>query len=435
MQYKFSDAVKWLQHLLKIKSVEEEPLENAPFGKGVAEALDFSLSLMQQLGFSTKDIDGYCGWGEVGSGDAFGILVHLDVVPEGKEWDYPPYGAIIENGNLYGRGALDNKGPFIACLFAVVKLLQESRLPKKRIRFILGCDEESGWKCIERYQQTEEMPNIGFSPDADFPVINCEKGIVYHELSFSQPDGIFHIEGGERANMVADNAYCKCKYHTSIEERAKALNLDFKRHEDTITLICKGVSAHGSAPKKGDNALYKLFYCLGTVYPIFDHLFHAFNTSDGANINLKLFDKKSGHLTLNLGTCKLIDKKIVCELDIRYPISYNKNYITQQLQENLACEVKQGFYHNPLYVDENHTLVRTLLKAYDEVMGNTKPSSPIAIGGGTYARALPLGVAFGPILPGMESTIHEKNEFISLSHYKILIDIYYKAIKELCFYD
>lgn len=235
--------------------------------------------------------------------------------------------------------------------------------------------------------------------------------------------------------MVPASAFCKTKYSEHIEEKSKELKIDYQLEDENILLYAKGFSSHGSHPEKGDNALYKLFDALGTTYPIFLELYTAFSDNHGTNINLDLFDEKSGKLTLNLGTCHIKDKNIVCELDIRFPISYNKNDITSLLSKNLSCKVEQGNYHDPLYVDENHPLVQTLLRAYDEVMGNKTPSKPISIGGGTYARALPLGVAFGPLFPNMVSTMHEKDEFISIDHLKTLTEIYYRALKELCFYE
>lgn len=433
MNYTFDDAIRWLQELLRIKSVEEEALPGCPFGQGVADSLEYSLNLMQKIGFRTKNLDGYCGVADIGFGDMFGILVHLDVVPEGSLWSFPPYGAELHDGKIYARGATDDKGPFIAALYAVVKLLQEGFSPKKQIRFILGCDEESGWKCIEHYNKIEKMPEVGISPDGDFPVINCEKGIVYHRLSFPLPEHIYEIYGGQRANMVPDEAFCRIKYSDSIAARSKAAGIEAVRNGDTLLLKAEGLSAHGSHPEKGDSALYKLFFALSEEFPVFGKLHEAFSDDNGESIGLALSDEKSGNLTLNLGTCKILDGNIVCELDIRHPISYNKEEITAILQRQLPCKVEQGFFHYPLYVEPGHPLVQTLLKAYDEATEAKIPSKPISIGGGTYARALKTGVAFGPMLPGMVSTMHEKDEYISLDHFEKLIKIYYKAIKELCF--
>ncbi|MFW5779988.1 MAG: Sapep family Mn(2+)-dependent dipeptidase [Bacillota bacterium] len=434
MTYKYYDAIKTLQDILQINTVESTPLAGYPFGKGVGKCLQYCLNLFEKLGFKTKNVDGFCGWAEIGEGELFGILVHLDVVPEGEGWTYPPFGAVIDNGRIYARGTIDDKGPFVSCLYAVMQLIQKGYKLKKRLRFILGCDEESGWECMNRYIKTEEMPMSGIAPDADFPVINCEKGVVYHNLIFDIPKGIDDIYGGDRGNIVPPSAFCKAKSSDKIEKRADEINLSFSKENDNILLYAKGLSAHGSHPEKGDNALYKLFYCLGAEYEIFEELYHIF-VKDPASIGLDLEDEKSGRLTYNLGTCQIKNKKIVCELDIRFPISYNKDDITKLLQKGLPCKAQRGLYHDPLYVDENHPLVETLLKAYDSAMGNETPSTPISIGGGTYARALPVGVAFGPVLPGMEAPMHEKDEFISLEHFDLLTKIYYKAIKEICFYD
>lgn len=435
MRYNLNDSLEWLKGLLRIRSVEDSPLPGCPFGKGVRESLDYSLSLLRKLGFVTKDLDGYCGYGEIGQGELFGILAHLDVVPEGEGWSYPPFAAVEEDGKIYARGAIDDKAPFIASLFAIVKLLQDGYIPKKRARFILGCDEESGWKCIERYKQTEEMPSLGISPDADFPVINCEKGIVYHTLEMPLPDGIAELCGGQRANMVPASAFCKVKYSQHILNNAKATGVDCQIENGYISLTAKGFSSHGSHPEKGDNALYKIFYCLKDDYEQINELYQAFHTHDGKAVGLDFRDEASGKLTLNLGICKIENKKMVCELDIRYPISYNKDEITDLLNRKLPCKAIRGLYHDPLYIDEKHPLIQTLLSSYDKVMGNKVPSKPIVIGGGTYARALPVGAAFGPLFPNMVSTMHEKDEFISLEHYEKLVEIYYQALKELCFYE
>jgi len=137
-------AIKWLTDILKFDSVETEAKENAPFGQGVADCLDYALSLLSSLGFSVKNIEGYCGYGEIGKGELFGILCHLDVVPASGKWTYPPFGAELHNNKIYARGALDNKGPFVCALYAVMRLIKEGKTPSRRIRFILGCDEESG---------------------------------------------------------------------------------------------------------------------------------------------------------------------------------------------------------------------------------------------------------------------------------------------------
>ncbi len=400
-----------LKEILRIDSVQAPAENGKPFGPGAHDCLIYALDMMKKSGLTVKNVDGYCGWGEVGSGDLFGILCHLDVVPVGKGWHYPPFGATEEDGRIYARGALDDKGPFMAAFFALERLLSEGLSPKKRIRFILGCNEESGWACMDRYKTTEEMPSLGFSPDADFPVINCEKGIVYHSITYPLPEGLISIQAGERANMVPDEATAVLSDGTVLTE--------------------KGVSAHGSTPQKGDNALLKLLKKLVNKFDFAKEAYDAFSDPTGKNIGLDLTDEISGDLTHNLGTARTENGKVVFELDVRHPVTYRKEQITAILTEKLTGAVKETFFHLPLYVPEDHPLVRALLKAYNEVTGQN--AKPIVIGGGTYARVLPCGVAFGPCFPESSAGIHCPDEYLDVSDFEKTIDIYYRAIKSLCF--
>ena len=72
---------------------------------------------------------------------------------------------------MYRRGTMDDKGPVVACIFAVVRLFTGGlEAQKKRIRIILGCDEESGWLCMERYAKTEKCPLWAFLPTPTSPL-------------------------------------------------------------------------------------------------------------------------------------------------------------------------------------------------------------------------------------------------------------------------
>lgn len=432
MKSDIKTAIKVLSDLIKINSVESDAQEGMPFGKGNADALEYTLGILNEFGFRTANIDNYCGYGEIGGGELFGILGHLDVVPVGSGWKHPPFGAEISDGKMYGRGAMDDKGPVVACIFACARLLQEGFLPKKRVRIILGCDEESGWKCMERYAKTEEMPVAGFSPDSDFPVINCEKGIVYHTIEVPLPKGVYSLSAGTRANVVPDYAEATLDYDEDVQKLALSRGCDCKQEGGRLHITAFGKSAHGSTPQQGTNALIVLLEALGTAYGEFNALYNAFSRWDGSGIGLKLSDKESGFLTLNLGTARISGGYAVFELDIRYPVTYKMELVTDILKSSLPLfDIDRGNYHLPLYISPDSPLVRALLDAYDGVMG-TK-SAPISIGGGTYARFLPLGVAFGGQFPDTPSTIHQRDEYIDLVEFEKMIDIYYAAIKSLCF--
>lgn len=425
-------ALDFMKKLISFHSAEGTPEDGAPFGKGVRECLDYALSVLEENGFRTKNGNGYYGYGDVGEGELFGVLCHLDVVPEGDGWHYDPYGAEEVDGRVYGRGALDDKGPFAACFYAAVRLLEEGYKPTKKLRFILGCDEESGWKCMDSYCTNEEMPKSGFSPDGDFPVINCEKGIVYHTIKFALPKGVVEFKAGERANMVPNYAEVIFENTAEIKDKLISCGTEFTEDGKYIKVSADGVSAHGSHPEAGDNAIIKLLKKIACADGKFAELAEKFDAFDGSHAGIKLYDEVSGGLTLNLGCARTENGEIVFELDIRHPISYKKDDITAVLKKELPdMTVEQGFFHLPLYVAKDNELVKSLLSAYNEVTGQN--AEPVSIGGGTYARVLPLGVAFGPCFPDGNSGMHCADEYMEISDFEKMSEIYYLAFKKLCF--
>ena len=436
MNVSLEDAIKSLQNLIRINSIQAPASEGAPFGKGNVEALDYSLKLLESFGFRTINGDNYYGYGDIGNSDLplFGILAHLDVVPVSLTWEHDPFGAEIDEGYLYGRGTLDDKGPFIASLYACAQLLNDGLKPKKRIRFILGCNEESGWKCMDEYTKKEEMPLEGFSPDADFPVINCEKGVVYHKVTIPKPSFLKNIKCGERANIVPDKATAVILNTEGLITRALSNGAIVEEKGNEVTITTKGISAHGSTPQKGENALTKLLYILSPYDNSIMKLYNAFVTSDGKGMNLNVSDDKSGSLTLNLGVAESNDNYISFTIDIRYPLSITMDEITNIFNnhfKSIDAIVERGAYHLPLYVAKDDPLIEALLGAYNDVTG-TKGEA-ITIGGGTYARVLPKGVAFGPVFPNGESRVHGDDERISIQDFAKTIEIYKEAIRRLCF--
>ena len=262
------------QKLLQIKSTLDEAAStpDIPFGPGIKEALDFMLQLGEKDGFTTKNVDNYGAHLEMGSGEELlGILGHLDVVPAGDGWTSDPYSAEIRDGKIFARGALDDKGPTMAAYYAM-KIIKELGIDlNKRVRLILGTDEESDWRCVEHYFQHEEMPSMGFAPDADFPIIYAEKGIADFDLVLSADSAeqdeydveVLEFSAGRRYNMVPDYASASLhvlNYQTEIVQRyedyKKQHSLGGACHVDKGTLVLEfeGVSAHGMEPDLGRNA-------------------------------------------------------------------------------------------------------------------------------------------------------------------------------------
>ncbi len=434
----WNSMISVLKELISYNTVRGEELDNAPFGKINKECLTRTLEIGRELGFTTKDVDGYAGhieWQGTGEG-LVGILGHLDIVPAGDGWDYDPFGCQEVDGYMYGRGVLDDKGPVVSCLFAMKKLMDEGFKPTKTIRLIMGCNEENGSTCVEHYFTKEAMPDVAFSPDGDFPLIHCEKGIVWVKTAVKNTLKSFsNIKGGDKTNMVPAKA--TCSYNGDLtEDFFTSRGIEAKKSGccSTLILTATGRSAHGSTPNKGENAISKLLKVILEVEPNEEikYLYESFGKdTDGNNAGLKCSDEKSGELTLNFGTINEENGNLAVSLDIRYPITITLESIFDILKKNATVNAEFSTINAQagLFVDPDSHIVKTLMGIYQKHTGSNSPS--LAIGGGTYARELKCGVAFGPMFEDEETTIHMPNERLKLSNFEKMFDIYGDAIKAL----
>jgi succinyl-diaminopimelate desuccinylase len=454
------ELIQDTQALLRIPSVldEEDATAEAPLGRAVYEALQFLLRRGQEEGFTAKNLDGLAGHLEMGQGDELiGILCHVDVVPPGDGWSSDPFAAEIRDGKIYARGAIDDKGPTMAAFYAM-KIVKELGLPlKKRVRMIIGTDEESNWRCVDHYFKHEEMPTMGFAPDADFPIIYAEKGIVDLDLrqtltETSEQGGIqlLSFHAGRRYNMVPDFAKAVLKV---TEEQKERMIQQYRRflqeadmkgeaavEENTITFQLEGISAHAMEPENGKNAGLWLAKWLSSVELdapaasfirfVIDYFFAD---SRGNKLGIAYRDEITGDLTVNVGILSYEGQggaKI--GLNIRYPVT---NEIEQTKQKLKSVAEQHGFTiahfsdSKPHYVEQNHELVRTLQRVYEEQTG--EHATLLSIGGGTYARSLKAGVAFGPLFPGRPDVAHQKDEYIIIDDLLKATAIYAQAIYEL----
>ncbi|MFF2882055.1 dipeptidase PepV [Bacillus toyonensis] len=451
------DLIRDTQQFLQIKSVweEESAKEGAPFGEGVEKALSFMLHKGELEGFSSKNLEGYAGHLEMGQGEELvGILCHVDVVPEGDGWTTPAYSADIREGKIFARGAIDDKGPTMAAYYAM-KIVKELGLPlSKRVRMILGTDEESNWKCVDHYFKNEEMPTIGFAPDADFPIINAEKGISDIQVvqnGSEEKKGVYELvsfESGRRLNMVPDFAKAvitgedvnalTVAYEEYLQTAKKIGNPTIEGN--TVMLQIEGISAHGSTPEKGENAGLLLANFLTTVS--LDGKANAFATFAAETFTGDIFGEKatiaykdevSGPLTVNVGRLSYTKENGGnLGLNVRYPVTTNFEEMIAKLKEYVSIhgfEVADYSNSRPHHVDKDHVLIRTLQRVYEEQTG--EKAELLAIGGGTYARSLKAGVAFGPLFPGKEELAHQKDEYIEIEDLLKATAIYAQAIHEL----
>ncbi len=420
MEKYFSLIKENLKKLISINSVQGEPKEGKPFGEGVYEALNFTLSLAEEMGFETKNYDNYIGEVIFGDGEEeMAILCHLDVVPVGKlsDWKHPPFSATEEDGKIFGRGATDDKGPAIVCLYCLKALKDEGFVPKKKIKLILGCNEESGWGCIDHYNKVAKMPDFGFSPDADFPVIYAEKGILHFKTSFAKKDELISIAGGTAANVVCDRCEAVAPIDKKLAEKYGVFVEDGK-------LITKGKSAHASTPQKGVNAIYPMLQYLADLGVISDDAV-KFLFEDAKK--LKEIEDETGRLTLSPNIVGSENGKFYLITDIRYPATKDGEKIIEKLKTFGETEILS--HQPPLYNDKNGFLIKTLADIYNSEMGTNE--EPIAIGGGTYARALKCGAGFGPEKDGEDFFIHQPNEFVTIENLKLQCRMYKLAIKRL----
>ena len=208
------ELLETLKRWISVPSVQGPAAgPGAPFGAENRRMLDMALADGRRFGFETRDIDGYAGDISLGEGEeTLGMLCHLDVVPAGDGWDTDPWTATEKDGKLYGRGCMDDKGPAVCALFAM-RAVKEAGIPLKHgVRLILGCDEETGMSDMRYYASKMKMPDYGFSPDAEFPVINIEKGGVHMRIAkaVANDEGaalpVYSLYAGERPNVVPAEA-------------------------------------------------------------------------------------------------------------------------------------------------------------------------------------------------------------------------------------
>jgi succinyl-diaminopimelate desuccinylase len=447
------DVINAIQEAIRIKSVEESPLPDKPFGEGPAEALKYFLELGKSMGFEVENFDNYAGHIDFGSGDeTIGILGHVDVVPEGEGWSHPPYAGEIADGKIYGRGVLDDKGPMIACLYAM-KAIKESGLKTgKKIRMILGANEETGWGCMDHYFGKLKMPQpaLSFTPDSTFPVTFAEKGIMQVVLKKKYEDGEkIRVKGGNAFNSVSEKAFLEVSEESGkvIADHVPAFNKDknyaveVEKKSESLIISSAGKSAHASRPDKGYNAvsaLMKLISESGYRGGALEDIARFFSEkiqmeTDGKSMGIAFEDHDSGELTLNIGMISLENNILEISIDIRYPVTIEKEAVLQGLEKSasdfgMEMEIHGG--KEPLYVPRDHFLVKTLMDVYKDVTGDSE-AQPIAIGGGTYARAINNCVAFGSLLKDQEDNMHQKDEYLEIDKLDTWLKIYVEAIYKL----
>ncbi|NBH61397.1 dipeptidase PepV [Anaerotruncus sp. 80] len=457
--------------LIEIPSIATQSDDcSAPFGKDVADCLAKILQRGEEMGLHTENIGNYIGEITLGEGNhLIGILCHADVVDAGEGWETEPFKGIIKDGEMYGRGSIDDKGPMVCCMYAM-KYIKENNLlpPDFRLKMVIGTDEEVEWNSIARYLEGKpELPEISIVPDANFPVIFCEKGLINADLSYPVINeggaakaslSLQELCGGERANVVPTGARCKISW-TDESIRAEKLIEEISAHAEKLgaeTGVCltkegevfvevKGRAAHAMTPEKGVNAisaLMEILYLLseGERY-IFvqQNLIEKYHTYIGLDYNGERMgigweDEASGLMTVNVGLMKMEKDALTLTMNIRYPVTKTFEDVDAKLKpltRALNGKLEYGVCMDPIYFEKDSEIVKTLMKVYQDATGDMQ-SQPISLGGATYARAIPNAIAFGPVFPDQEELAHEANEHYSVADYERITEIYANALLELC---
>ncbi|MCM1055565.1 MAG: Sapep family Mn(2+)-dependent dipeptidase [Bacteroides sp.] len=431
-----------LARLVRIPSVSGEREGKYPFGAQCGRVLEEFLKICEENGFKGVNYDYFAGSADQLEGKApeLGILAHLDVVPvTEKDWSFPPYEVTEKDGRLYGRGCMDDKGAVIASLYAMKAVKDCGYSLKRNVRLIVGCSEETGSELdIAEYMKRAEMPRAVFTPDAEFPVITTEKGMLRFTFGGDIDCGLIEsIEGGTVVNAVPAEVKAVLNGELSLRDDE---NISCSLENGKTTILCKGRSAHASTPEQGINAFTRLFEYLSELeLPEADRamltsLLSLFpkGETNAASMGLDITDA-SGSTTCVFSIMDYRGGKLTCKADMRFPVSLTKAAAEEKIK---AAVVKNGLKFisvtgsEPHSVDPDSDFVKTLLKVYTEVTG--KEGFCKAIGGGTYVHGIEGGVAFGMETENVDNHIHGADEWISIDTLLTSAEIYANAVIKYC---
>ena len=407
-----NEMISDLKDFVRIRSVSRADLaeDGAPFGAECRNMLNYALLRGEKYGFQTLNADGYYGKIMFGDDDhSIGMIAHLDVVPEGVNWIHPPYEGVVEGDFLFGRGASDNKGSAIACLY-VMRMIKEMNLPVKHgLRLILGCSEETGMQDMDAYNAREKASVVTLVPDAAFPVNYAQKGSLTAHAQIELGEDVLSFDGGEVDNMVPPVA--ECVLNKEFDYVQKAL-VDKNLLSEKIELVLKnakpcvvahGVASHAASPENGVSAIHMLADAIleaGIVKGQSEKALSAIRFISqgfyGEHAGVACEDEDTGKTTMVIGIARTHEDRVEVHADCRLSIKANLDKDTKNMtraMENAGFTVTLMETTKPVYIPKDHPMVTALQNAYREITGDDAPA--YTMGGGTYSRCLKNAITFG----------------------------------------
>ena len=402
--------VEDIVRLVNIRSVAQ-PQGELPYGQGCRDALEEMLAMGRRYGMTAHNYDGRCGglwWEEKQS--TVGLWGHLDVVPEGDNWQNSPYQAVEKQGYLIGRGVQDNKGPAVACLY-VMRCLRDLGLPLRHgVKLMVGCDEERGMTDVDYFRANYPCPQLNLVADCNFPVCYGEKGIIEAELVARAPlsAAVKDFTGGVAGNMVPDSAALTLQNSQALwgqlqEQTQGKPEFALTQQGGEIRLRAFGISKHTASPEGGRNAILLLSQAAAGLAALPEEdraLLRFLNQVNGdfagTGLSIACADQESGALTCVGSMLHLEQGRLALHVNIRYPVTVDSAGLLRSMER--ACN-ENGYALRlirdsaPNYYPKENPVVGALTQVYNSLTG--AQSAPYVMGGGTYARRLPNAVAYG----------------------------------------
>lgn len=434
------NVLRDIGRLVAIDSVMGEEKPGMPFGEGPAQALKLGLEIAGELGLEAHNCEDRMGYAQVGQGtDYLATITHLDVVPS-VGWAEDPFTLRRREGYIIGRGVMDDKGPSVLCLYAL-KYLKDSGMPLRYpVRALLGINEENHMADLDYYLANYKAPLFCFSPDANFPLCNGEKGIFHGKVvSWLPMKRVKDIRGGVAANVIPDLA----EAWVEAEKLSSTERVTAQREGDCWHLTARGIGGHASAPEGTVNAIGVLVdYILeqgilsGAEEDFFYGLQRLHSDPYGVNLGLDTEDMIFTPLTIVGGVIGMEEGHVFQTVDCRYPTTSSGQDIVAQLTGNWGelAQVHVLSDDKPFYMALDNPAVQVCVDTYNAVTG--EQAQPYTIGGGTYARHFPNAVSFGPEhperpAPDFAGPIHGVDEAANIDWLMEALQIYILALIEL----